>query len=79
MMKTAISLPNPLFEEGEKVAQHLGMSRSELYATALEAYLKRYRADYVTRQLNAVYDEETSEMDDIVQRLQALTLAQEVW
>lgn len=78
-MKTAISLPDPLFEEGEKVAQQLGLSRSELYATALEAYLRAYRAEHVTHQLDSVYEEESSQLDDLVQKLQTLSLPQEEW
>jgi metal-responsive CopG/Arc/MetJ family transcriptional regulator len=39
-MKTAISIPDLLFDEAEKLAQRLGMSRSELYAKALAAYIE---------------------------------------
>lgn len=31
-MKTAISIPDPIFEAAEGFARRLGMSRSELYA-----------------------------------------------
>ncbi|WP_293064467.1 MULTISPECIES: CopG family transcriptional regulator [unclassified Moorena] len=41
-MKTAISLPDSVFEEAEALAQQMGLSRSELYLKALKAYLKRY-------------------------------------
>jgi metal-responsive CopG/Arc/MetJ family transcriptional regulator len=41
-MKTAISLPDSVFEEAEALAQQLGLSRSELYTKALQAYLKKY-------------------------------------
>ncbi|MEM6753148.1 MAG: ChpI protein, partial [Cyanobacteria bacterium P01_C01_bin.38] len=33
-MKTAISIPDPLFEAAEQFAKRLGLSRSELYAMA---------------------------------------------
>jgi metal-responsive CopG/Arc/MetJ family transcriptional regulator len=39
-MKTAISLPDPLFKAGEKAARRLGVSRSQLYARALRQYLE---------------------------------------
>jgi metal-responsive CopG/Arc/MetJ family transcriptional regulator len=39
-MKTAISLPDPLFKAGEKAAKKLGLSRSQLYAQALRRYLE---------------------------------------
>ena len=38
-MKTAISLPDELFEEAESLASRLGMSRSGLYAAALEDFM----------------------------------------
>jgi metal-responsive CopG/Arc/MetJ family transcriptional regulator len=43
-MKTAISLPDSVFEEAEALAQQLGLSRSELYTKALQAYLNRYNS-----------------------------------
>lgn len=39
-MKTAISLPDPLFKAGEKVAKKLGLSRSQLYARALRQFIE---------------------------------------
>jgi predicted DNA-binding protein len=34
-MKTAISLPDEVFESAEQLAKRLGKSRSELYALAI--------------------------------------------
>jgi metal-responsive CopG/Arc/MetJ family transcriptional regulator len=42
IMKTAISLPDSVFAEAEALAQELGLSRSELYTQALQAYLSKY-------------------------------------
>ena len=39
-MKTAISIPDEIFLAAEQLAKRIGSSRSELYATALAAYLK---------------------------------------
>ncbi len=41
-MKTAISLLDAVFAEAEALAHQLGLSRSELYVKALQAYLKTY-------------------------------------
>jgi hypothetical protein len=38
-VKTAISVPDATFERVTRRAKQLGMSRSELFATAAEAYL----------------------------------------
>lgn len=39
-MKTAVSIPDPIFEAAEAMSKRLGLSRSELYARALQAYFK---------------------------------------
>jgi predicted transcriptional regulator len=54
-MKTAISLPDALYLEADGVAARLGVSRSHLYATALEEYLAKFRSAHVTAQFDAVY------------------------
>ncbi len=46
-MKTAISLPDSVFEEAEALAQRLGLSRSELYTKALQAYLRKYNRNQI--------------------------------
>ena len=56
-VKTAVSLPNELFERAERLAQRLGRSRSALYAEALTAYLGSLEGeDEVTAALDAAYD-----------------------
>ncbi|TMC71477.1 MAG: ChpI protein [Chloroflexi bacterium] len=62
-MKTAISIPTPLFQAAEKRARKLGMSRSQLYAQALERLLDQDPDDEVTRALDAVYSKEKSAVD----------------
>ena len=78
-MKTAISIPDPLFDEAEKVAQRLGVSRSELYARALAAYIEEHRDENVTHALNQLYSEEDSSLDSVLQRMQLMSLPQEDW
>jgi hypothetical protein len=68
-MKTAISLPDPLYEEAEAAAQDLGMSRSKLIQTALEEFLRRRRNDEVTRQLNESYTKNPPEPDPLLDHL----------
>lgn len=55
-MKTAISLPDPLFEEAEALARRLGKSRSQLYADALADYVARHDDAEVTRRLDRVLE-----------------------
>jgi metal-responsive CopG/Arc/MetJ family transcriptional regulator len=51
-MKTAISLPDDLFSQAEKYAREQGLSRSELYATALRAYLEAHGNDDLIERIN---------------------------
>jgi metal-responsive CopG/Arc/MetJ family transcriptional regulator len=56
-MKTAISVDDQLLSEADRAAREMGVSRSRLIATAIEAYLRRRRQDEITARLNEVYAE----------------------
>ncbi|MCB1173664.1 MAG: ChpI protein [Leptospiraceae bacterium] len=58
-MKTAVSIPDELFEQAEKTAQKMGIPRSQLYARALDAYLKFHNKSVITNRLNAVAERST--------------------
>ena len=55
-MKTAISVPDEVFAEAERLARVLKKSRSQLYSHALREYVARHAADQVTETLNRVCD-----------------------
>lgn len=74
-MKTVVSIPDSVFEAGERLAKRLGVSRSLLYSLALREYLKRRNDDEITRQLNEVYGQEPSELDTILQRIAVRALS----
>lgn len=78
-MKTAISLPDAVFEQAEALAQQLGLSRSELYTKALQSYLKRYNREQILLKLNQVYGTESSELDPVMARMQFMSLPHEDW
>ena len=80
-MKTAISIPDDVFEGAERTAETLGMSRSELYATAVREFIERYRSADVTERLDKVYgeDDSLSRLDERLQTLQAYSLGREDW
>ncbi|MBV9388034.1 MAG: hypothetical protein JOZ78_16545 [Chroococcidiopsidaceae cyanobacterium CP_BM_ER_R8_30] len=78
-MKTAISIPNPLFEAAEQFAKRMGLSRSELYAVALREDLQVHKRNQITRQLDAVYADEDSSLDPLFVKLQAHMLSEENW
>ncbi len=54
-MKTAISIPKPVFAAAEKLRKRLGTSRSALYARAVADLVKRHEARAITEELDAVY------------------------
>ena len=78
-MKTAISLPDELFKAAESLAGRLGVSRSRLYATALEDYIARHQARRVSERLDAVYATESSEMHPALRTAQKRTLKNADW
>jgi metal-responsive CopG/Arc/MetJ family transcriptional regulator len=78
-MKTAISLPDSIFEEAEALARQLGVSRSELYTKALKAYLRKYNSDRISRELNEVYSNNSSDLDPVMAKMQFMSLSHEEW
>lgn len=65
-MKTAVSLPDQLYEEAERTAQSLGIPRSQLFAKALEEFIAFHKRENITERLNRVYSKiESSEFDSI--------------
>ena len=78
-MKTAISLPDPIFHQAESVAKRLGVSRSELYAKALTEYLRKYNDEQITAKFNEIYAEENSAIDPVLSQMQFSSLSVEEW
>lgn len=78
-MKTAISIPDKVFESAERMAQRMGLSRSELYVTALKSYLERHKGAMVTEKLNLVYGETSSRLDPALAAMQKRSLLKGKW
>ena len=78
-MKTAISIPDRVFQAAEEAAERLAMSRSELYTRAVETFLEAHPAVDVTGKLNEVYSEDPSGMDPAVAEMQRLSLPEDAW
>ncbi len=73
-MKTAVSIPDKVFNSAEKLARRLGKSRSEVYAKAVQDYVEKHQDDDVTAKLNTVYDSESSELDPVLNHLQTQSM-----
>ena len=53
-MKTAISIPDEVFDVAEKLARRQGVSRSRLFSDALREYVARHAPDEITDAMNRV-------------------------
>jgi metal-responsive CopG/Arc/MetJ family transcriptional regulator len=62
-MKTAISVPDQLFEAVERIVRRSGRHRSEIYAEALREYVARHSENEVTKALDAALVEIDQETD----------------
>ena len=56
-MKTAVSIPDDIFERAERLAQREHRTRSEVYAAALDEYVARHAHEEVTDTMNRVCEE----------------------
>jgi metal-responsive CopG/Arc/MetJ family transcriptional regulator len=55
IIKTAVSIEIGLFEKAEKAAQNLNVSRSRLFALALENYITQLENLLILKKINSVY------------------------
>jgi len=78
-MKTAISIPDPIFSRAERFARCRKISRSALFVAAVSEYLEQHGEENVTERLNEVYAKENSALDPMLTELQSLSLAEEQW
>jgi predicted transcriptional regulator len=62
-MKTAVSIPDRLFERAEALARRLGKSRSQIYREALTEYVLRRDPQSVTSALDEIVNETGGESD----------------
>ncbi|MHB1047015.1 MAG: hypothetical protein ACYDBY_14410 [Thermoanaerobaculia bacterium] len=78
-MKTAVSIPDPVFKAADKLAHRLGMSRSSLYAEALHRYLQLHDEHAITAKLNEVLAHDPSELHARLQSIQARSIPRGTW
>jgi Arc/MetJ-type ribon-helix-helix transcriptional regulator len=63
-MKTAVSIPDEVFEKVERLARRARKSRSEVFSAALREYVARHAPDEVTDSINEVCDR-VGKQDDL--------------
>jgi len=69
-MKTAVSIPDSLFKAADRASKKLKVSRSKLYAQALEEYLQSRTSMTVRERLDEIYGSESSELDPVLAEMQ---------
>jgi metal-responsive CopG/Arc/MetJ family transcriptional regulator len=67
-VKTAISIRKALFDQAEDLARKLKVSRSRLFALALEDYLRRQQNQELLAQINAAYADEPEAAERALRR-----------
>jgi predicted transcriptional regulator len=78
-MKTAVSIPDDLFRKADELASRMGKSRSEVYRDALADYVSRRDPGAVTRALDEIADELSSEERTFTAHAARRTLEQSEW
>lgn len=78
-MKTAVSIPDDVFEDAERLASRLRTSRSQLYARAVAEFVARHDDDRVTAAMDRVVDEVGTEIDDFTHKAACQALRRVEW
>ena len=78
-MKTAVSVPDYLFQLAEAAARRLRVSRSQLNSTAISEFLIRQQSDAITERLNEVYSRKPAKVDSALHRAQLKSLDKDSW
>lgn len=78
-MKTAVSIPDEVFEKVERLARRAGRSRSEVFSAALREYVARHAPDEVTAAMDQVCAEVGGQQDTFVSVAGRRVLAHTEW
>jgi metal-responsive CopG/Arc/MetJ family transcriptional regulator len=78
-MKTAVSIPNELFEVAERLARRTRKSRSRLFSDALREYVARRSPDKITESMDHALAEIGEERDPFITLASRRRLEQAEW
>ena len=78
-MKTAVSIPDEVFEKVERLARRARKSRSEVFSAALREYVARHAPDEITESMNEVCDKIGDQTDDFVRTAAHRILEKSEW
>lgn len=63
-VKTAVSIQENLFERIEELARELKISRSQLFARAIEDFIRREENRRIAKEINEAYQGESDSAED---------------
>ena len=75
----AVSIPDEVFEDAERLVEQLHTSRSQLYSRALAEFVARHSEDHVTDTMNKVVDEVGTRADDFTRKAAHRVLRRAEW
>lgn len=78
-MKTAVSIPDEVFEGAERLARRTNRSRSRLFSDALKEYLARHTPDKVTEAMNRALAQIGEEEDAFASSAARTVLERSEW
>ncbi len=78
-MKTAISIPDHVYAEAERLSRRLKKSRSQVYTEAVTEYLARHDPEAVTEAMNKVCEAVDTRPEPAVSAAAKRTLQQVEW
>lgn len=78
-MKTAVSVPDDVFESAERLAHRERRSRSDVYTAALRDYVARHSPDEVTETLDRVVADVGGSIDPFVAGAAARIIENSAW
>lgn len=78
-MKTAISVPDDVFESAERLARRERRSRSEIYSTAVREYVARHAPDEISDALDRVVADVETAPEPFVARAGSRILERSDW
>lgn len=78
-MKTAVSLPDEVFDGAERLARRTKKSRSRLFSDALKEYIERHAPEEVTEAMNRACAEAGDLPDAFVSAAARRTLKRSEW
>ncbi len=78
-MKTAISVPNEVFQLSEKLAKKLKVSRSAIFAMGVKKLAEEHDEDEIIAQINRVCKKVDTSVDPVLFQMAMLSLPKDEW